>query len=206
MQSTARVQGLAMIGIQVPEGSDGDRLLAALGYRVRWTSWILELPAGATIVERPLPAGYTVRQAAHEEHRALHTVVEDAFLEWSERDRESFEDFAAVTIQRPGFEPWNLRVVTDPDDAIIGVGLVGTWASEDPIVAEAFISRLAVRRDQRGQGIAQALMVDAFAVGRGHGAAVSRLSTDSRSGALGLYEKVGMVVVSSWVNRAIALT
>ena len=31
----------------------------------------------------------------------------------------------------------------------------------------------------------------------------SELSTDSRTGALGLYEKVGMVVTSNWVNRAI---
>lgn len=29
------------------------------------------------------------------------------------------------------------------------------------------------------------------------------LSTDSRTGALGLYEKVGMRVTSTWVNRAV---
>ena len=37
------------------------------------------------------------------------------------------------------------------------------------------------------------------------GATVSELSTDSRTGALGLYEKVGMQVTSTWVNRAIDL-
>ena len=31
------------------------------------------------------------------------------------------------------------------------------------------------------------------------------LSTDSRTGALGLYEKVGMRVIMVWVNRAITL-
>jgi hypothetical protein len=31
------------------------------------------------------------------------------------------------------------------------------------------------------------------------------LSTDSRTGALGLYEKVGMEVTSVWLNRAIDL-
>ena len=45
-------------------------------------------------------------------------------------------------------------------------------------------------------------LVDAFAVAREHGAAVSGLSTDSRTGALGLYEKVGMVTTDVWVNRA----
>jgi hypothetical protein len=31
------------------------------------------------------------------------------------------------------------------------------------------------------------------------------LSTDSRTGALGLYEKVGMQVTSIWLNRGIRL-
>jgi hypothetical protein len=48
-------------------------------------------------------------------------------------------------------------------------------------------------------------MVDAFTVGREHGAQSSCLSTDSRTGALGLYEKVGMRVTSVWVNRALDL-
>jgi mycothiol synthase len=49
-------------------------------------------------------------------------------------------------------------------------------------------------------------MVDTFAVAREHGAVVCGLSTDSRTGALGLYEKVGMQVTSTWVNRAVRLT
>jgi len=69
--------------------------------------------------------------------------------------------------------------------------------------AEAFIGVLAVRRDQRHRGLAQALLVDAFARGREHGASRSALSTDSRTGALTLYEKVGMEVGDVWVNRAV---
>lgn len=77
--------------------------------------------------------------------------------------------------------------------------------TEDGRDPEAFISWPAVRRDQRNRGLAQALMVDAFAQARAHGAATSALSTDSRTGALGLYEKVGMQVTSVWVNRGIEL-
>ena len=69
----------------------------------------------------------------------------------------------------------------------------------------AFIARLATRSDERGRGLAQALLVDAFAVARERGATRSELSTDSRTGALGLYEKVGMVVTSTWVNRGFTL-
>lgn len=205
MQETARRAGATVIGMPVPEGSPGDRLLAALGYQVRWTSWVLRLPEGATIVERSLPEGYAVREADPAEYTAVHDVKEDAFLEWSIRERETYDDFLEVVIGRPGFEPWQLRVVTGPDGAIVGMASVTVAMTEDGRDPEAFISWLAVRRDQRNRGLAQALMVDAFAQARAYGAATSALSTDSRTGALGLYEKVGMQVTSVWVNRGIEL-
>ena len=61
-----------------------------------------------------------------------------------------------------------------------------------------YVAQLAVRRDQRGRGLARALLVDAFERARAHGAVRSELSTDSRTGALGLYEKVGMVVTKTY--------
>ena len=64
---------------------------------------------------------------------------------------------------------------------------------------------IAVLRDQRGLGLARAMLVDAFGLAREHGAVRCYLSTDSRTGALGLYEKVGMVVSSTWVNRGLHL-
>ena len=69
-----------------------------------------------------------------------------------------------------------------------------------------YVDRLAVRADQRNRGLAQALLVDSFAAARRHGTTTSELSTDSRTGALGLYERVGMVVDQVWVNRGITLT
>ena len=199
MQRKARERGSEVVGMPVPQGSAGDRLLEQLGYQVRWTSWVLRLPTGATVPSRALPDGYAVREATEAEHRACWTVLEDAFLEWSVRERESFEDWSAQVPGRPGFEPWNLRVVTDPGGEIVGVAVI--------LLASGcgYVDRLATRADQRGRGLAQALLVDAFAQSAAHGATVSELATDSRTGALGLYEKVGMQVTSTWVNRAISL-
>ncbi len=201
MQNCARGRGSTVLGTPVPEGSPGDRLLEKLGYRVRWTSWVLALPEGREIQNRTLPEGYTIREAKSDEYPALQDVIEDAFLEWSVREREPYDDFLATTIHRPGFEPWNFRVVADASGQIVGTALV---MSGDPAI-EAFIDRLAVRRDQRHQGLGQALLVDAFARAREHGATRSALSTDSRTGALSLYQKVGMVVTDVWVNRAVDL-
>jgi mycothiol synthase len=191
--------GGTVIGSPVPQGSAGDLLLEKLGWRIRWTSWVLALPEGQEIQERALPEGYAIRAADAAEYPAVHDVIEDAFLEWSVREREPYEDFLATTVKRPGFEPWHFRVVTDASEVIVGCALVQMFG-EPP--SEAFISRLAVRRDQRHRGLAQALLVDSFARGREHGATRSALSTDSRTGALALYEKVGMQVEDVWVNRA----
>ena len=95
MQDNARDRGIPEIGMPVPQGSPGDRLLDALGYRVRWESWVLELPDGATIAERTLPDGYVVREADPRSTSRCWKVQEDAFLEWSVRERETFEDWLA---------------------------------------------------------------------------------------------------------------
>lgn len=201
LQELGRRLGSTVIGMPVPQGSPGDRLLEELGFHVRWTSWVLRLPEGARIPDRELPPGYVVRTAEADELRAAHDVLEDAFLEWSERGRETFEDFEAGTSGRPGFEPWNLRVAVDPDRAVVGVSLV--LVSDNG--STGYVDRLAVRRDQRNRGLAQALLVDSFSQARAHGTSTSELSTDSRTGALGLYERVGMVATSTWVNRGIDL-
>jgi mycothiol synthase len=202
MQRTSRELGGSGYGSPVLRGSAGDRLLEKLGYRVRWTSWVLDLPAGKEIEHRDLPEGYAIREARAAEYPAVHDVKEDAFLEWSVRERETYDDYHASVIGRPGFEPWQLRVVTDPRGDVAGFALL--LMGGDP-ATEAYIDQLAVRQDQRHRGLAQALLVDAFARGREHGATRSSLSTDSRTGALSLYQKVGMEVGDVWVNRAIGV-
>ncbi|MGK2874031.1 MAG: GNAT family N-acetyltransferase [Nocardioides sp.] len=193
----ARERGDDSTGIPFPLGSAGDRLQEAQGWPVRWHSWVLELPENTEITARELPAGYHVRAAAPEEYQSTWHVVEDAFLEWSERDKQPFEDWALEVFKRGGFEPWMLRVALDPDGLVVGAAHV-VLANEG---VEGYIAKLAVRADHRNRGLAQALLADAFTESRAHGAVRSTLSTDSRTGALSLYEKVGMVVTSTWVNR-----
>jgi GNAT superfamily N-acetyltransferase len=194
---TAR-DGGSLVGQPVPGGSASDRLLTTLGYRPLWTSWVLELAAGAVITPQPLPQGYAVRPASGDaDHRAAWVVNEDAFLEWSERERATFEEWAANVVERPGYEDWQLRLAVDPAGEVVGMAFV--------IVSNgcAFVDKLAVRKEERNRGLARALLVDAFETGRAHGGDRSELSTDSRTGALGLYEKVGMEVTSVWRHLAI---
>ena len=191
----ARRDGGTLVGQPVPEGSSGAALLTSLGYRLAWSSWVLSLPADREIARYPLPPGHTIRASSGDaDERAAHVVIEDAFLEWADRPRRRFDDWSATTVRRPGYEPWHLRLLTDAEGAVVGAlfliidGEIG------------FVAMLAVRRDRRGEGLARALLADAFTIARAHGATRSELSTDTRTGALTLYEHIGMEVTSTWVH------
>jgi len=201
MQATARAQGQHEIGMPVPQGSPGEELLRSLGYRVRWTSWLLALPEGRGLADQPLPQGYTLRDAAAEDVEPGYHVIEDAFLEWSVRAKQPFDDWRSTVTGRPGFEPWNLQVVLGPDGAVVG----GVHVTLDPDGTTGFVSKVAVRADQRGRGLARSLLAAAFGSARTAGATRSELSTDSRTGALDLYLGLGMEVESTWLNLGISL-
>lgn len=200
MQERARELGQSEIGMPVPVGSPGERLLRSLGYHVRWNSWALGLPEGTSLPERPLPDGCSIRSAESDaDRRAAHDVIEDAFLEWSVREKQPYDDWIAQIVGRPRFEPWNLRIAVDESAGVVG----GVHMVIDGDTA--YVGKVAVRKDQRGRGLARALLADAFRIGREHGATGSELSTDSRTGALDLYLGLGMEVIDNWVNLGVKL-
>ncbi|MFC7489123.1 MULTISPECIES: GNAT family N-acetyltransferase [unclassified Knoellia] len=193
VEECARSSGSVLVGQTVPGGSNAEAFLEARGYRQGWTSWVLQLPRNSTIGPQPLPRGYALREfAGGQDGRTAFQLIEDAFNEWPDRDPSSYADWAPRGPLRPGFQPWQIRFVTDDADTEVGVCYT-IHAGET-----GYVDALAVRADQRGQGLARALLADAFARAREHGARVSELSTDSRTGALGLYEHVGMHVSKTW--------
>lgn len=202
VRSRARVTGATTVGMSVPRGSAGERLLRGLGFVERWTSWTLRLPAGVHLEQPQLGHGQRIRNAATVQDRvAAYDVLEDAFLEWSDRDKAPYADFAAQTFRRPGFVDWNMRILCR--DTADGEDVVGAvFSVVDTNQGALYVDRLAVRADVRGQGHARALLADVFAIGRDRGVSSCELATDSRTGALGLYTRLGMEVTSTWVNLA----
>ncbi|KGN34627.1 GCN5 family acetyltransferase [Knoellia sinensis KCTC 19936] len=193
VEELARSQGSRLVGQTVPGGSHPEEFFRARGYREGWTSWVLQLPQEATIAPQPLPAGYSLREfAGGGDGRIAFQLIEDAFGEWPDRDPSSYDDWAPRGPLRPGFESWQIRFVTDDSGTDVGVAYT--------ILADrtGYVDAIAVRRDQRGLGLARSLLSDAFQRAREHGATISELSTDSRTGALGLYEHVGMNVTQTW--------
>jgi ribosomal protein S18 acetylase RimI-like enzyme len=72
-------------------------------------------------------------------------------------------------------------------------------------IDDGWIQQVATKATHRHRGLARALLHHAFGVYRDRGKRTVELSTDSRTGALGLYEKVGMRVISSYTNYVIEL-
>lgn len=193
VEDCSRRRGGSLVGQSVPVGSSAERLYQSLGYREGWRAWVLVVPEGVAIAPQPLPHGYRLRDlVVGEDEQTAFQLVEDAFNEWPDRQPSTFEDWAASTVRRPGFELWQLRLAVDEDGVPVGAAFM--------IMTEGcgYVDQLAVRADQRGKGLDRALLVDAFERARAHGATRCELSTDSRTGALSLYQHVGMRVTKSY--------
>jgi mycothiol synthase len=190
VEQRARSAGTARIAQTVP---DSDAAAVALvrsrGYGTLATSWLLEMPLPAEPAVPDPPEGVTVRAfRPGEDDRAAYQVVEDAFSDWQER-RRSFEEWALLTVQRSTFAPEISPVAFD------GERMVGAVVSlDDPQLGEGYIERVAVARDQRNRGIARVLLRWAFRAFYQHGQRNCTLWTHSDTGALSLYERVGMTV------------
>jgi mycothiol synthase len=195
--------GSALVGETVSDNNQAAiDLFRAHGYEELWHSWVLELPAGAPIVAAEPPPGVRLRpMRLGQDEQAAYRVIEDAFSEWPNRDPSSYEDWAPGVVGRGGFEPWHLLLATRMgSDGEEVVGACHLVMSGD----EGWVNQLAVRRDQRRRGLGRALLASSFAAARERGATRFGLSTDSRTGALGVYERVGMsarLTYTHWAKR-----
>jgi GNAT superfamily N-acetyltransferase len=174
-------------------------LLRRNGYQTRWTSWILEIglrdvdPDG----DPGLPAGIelgALDPADDAASRAVHGLIDTAFSEWPDAHETTYEDWRAESLERTARWPGDVLLALE-DGAPVGVALCLRYD-------DAFwVQQLAVRRSHRGRGVGRGLLRTAFARGRREGYELAGLSTDSRTGALALYERVGMRVARSFTHR-----
>ena len=196
-EDVARALGAPRVAQTV---TDSDRAAAELferhGYGYGHTSWVLEIENS----ERPhpeLPEGFVFRPYTDDDARETYQVIEDAFNEWPNRDPATFEDWAAPTIRRPSFQPWQMLLVVDEaSDELVGVTFLLEYAAED-----GWIQQVATKATHRHRGIARGMLQQSFQVFWDLGKRRVGVNTDSRTGALGVYEKAGMQVVRSYTNH-----
>ncbi|MFB9238963.1 GNAT family N-acetyltransferase [Plantactinospora siamensis] len=185
----ARASGTARLVQIVPDGdAAATALVRSRGFEPKATQWLLGIDLTAEPELPEPPAGIAVRPFRAGDERAVHRLVEDAFDEWQQR-RRSYEEWALLTVQRDAFAP-RLSPLAFHGDELVGAVL----SLDDPALGEGYVERVAVRRDHRNLGIARLLLRHAFAAFHRRGQRSCALWTHSETGALSLYERVGMSV------------
>ncbi len=171
----------------------GAEILRTRGYQPTYTDWILRMDQGVALQRHGLPGDVAISPFAMTDATAAHEVIEDAFGNWEGRARRTYDDWARQNLQRTGTDPATFRV------ARVGKEVIGVCVIHDGD-GKAWVHQLAVRSAWRGRGIGQELLAETYEAARARGLPVGELSTDSRTGAVGLYQRLGMRVVAQMEN------
>ncbi|MEU4193972.1 GNAT family N-acetyltransferase [Kribbella sp. NPDC026611] len=161
----------------------GTALLRGRGYEVLATNWLLERP----ISNAPFAVPEGIRLTGYDEARSaeVHRLIEDAFGEFQQRHK-SFEEWAELTISRSTFLPSASTLAYDGDE------LIGAIIALDG--DEGYVEQLAVRSDHRRRGVARAMLDQTCANFAELAKTTCILWTHSGTGALAMYEHLGMRV------------
>jgi GNAT superfamily N-acetyltransferase len=182
------------VGQTIGDGASGSiELFQRNDYQPRHTSWILTLPPDVDLSSAGTATGIMIRPYRPGEEPTIFTVVEDAFNEWPNREPSTFETWRSMTVERTDFDSSLLYVAVE-DDVIVGTA-TGLHYPDG-----GWVEQLAVRATHRRRGIARALLAAVFDEFRDRGETRLGLSTDSRTGALDLYLRLGMVIESSFTH------
>lgn len=146
------------------------------GYTPRYQSWVL---AGT------VPGEAMATPARPEEYDKVLGLFEEAFTEFADRQPVGRERWYARTVQRIGFRPEDLVVIRDADVPVAVAFFIDNW-----------VDNIAVAASHRKRGLGTALLA-----GRGR----LELNTDSNTGALGFYQRLGFEITRSFTHWAVDL-
>jgi mycothiol synthase len=178
--------------------SDVAAMLRAAGYTPRHTSWILRMDHPQRPPKPAPPDRIEIRTFRPDDEDELLTMFEEAFSEFADRVAQPIDTWRARTTRREGFRNDDMIVATDGDRILGGAFLIEYDAS-------IWVDKFAVQRDHRRRGIARTMLFEAFRRSSDLGSPFTELNTDSRTGALAFYERIGMFVRSSYTNWGLDL-
>lgn len=163
--------------------------------------WFFEMERAGIDADRPdllpLPDGLEVRAASRDQARAIWEADHDAFQDhWGGWDMS--EASFLRWVESPEFQP-DLFIVAWDGDEVAGAVLNAIYAEENAELGlqRGWLDSVFTRRAWRGRGLARALIGRSIHLlaERGMATAALGVDADNPSGALGLYESSGFVVV-----------
>jgi len=189
IEQRARAQHLSQLTFVIPaEDEPAWRAYEAFGFELATEALELEVAFDEPPRETPAPDGIAIRAYTDDDAHRVRELLDDAYLAWDETYVPlGHEDWLAFMTDNVSFvhECW---FVADQGDEVVGACL--TWK-------EGWIKDLAVATDARGGGLGESLLRHAFArlYERGVRSVGLKVDASNPTGAVRLYERVGMSVV-----------
>ena len=178
------------------------KLLAARGYEWARRFWHMEVELDRDLEASPPPPAIELRRLdPKKDLPAAHRIMQEAFEDHWDYSPTSFEEFLDRSVRQDDFDPALWILAFDADEP---VGVLSGGAHTD----RGWVYDLGVLQSHRGRGIATALLRESFAEFERRNLPHVRLNVDADNltGAVSLYERVGMRVVTSydlWVRTIV---
>ncbi|MGH8859988.1 MAG: GNAT family N-acetyltransferase [Jatrophihabitantaceae bacterium] len=174
--------------------------LAARGWKHDRSMFDLVRPVddGWTIAEPAWPGGITARELRPEDVPAVHHLiyVDAAWAEVAGHPNRAFDDWRTIFVTEHTLP--EQQVLAWRGDRLAGVAMGRTFSD-----GTGWISQLAVAKDERGNGLGRALLLDALRRRRAGGATSLGLAVQADNrGALGLYLSCGLTIDREWMEYA----
>lgn len=168
-------------------------LLDDAGHAVVRSFYAMERALEGDLVPAALPDGVLVRPFGLAHAMAVHAAQNEAFADHWGYTPSSFERWCALNLP-DGEDTSFWRVAWDGGD-VAGLCINRPCHGEDETVG--WVDVLAVRRPWRRRGLGEALLGESFRAFAEHGKRTAGLGVDAENttGAVSLYERVGMHVV-----------
>jgi mycothiol synthase len=186
--------GARLFSAALTQDEAAAQLLAGRGYQWARRFWHMEVELGRGLEPPTPPSGIQLRRLDPESDLpAAHRILEEAFEDHWDYSPTPYEEFFERNVHRDRFDPSLWIVAVDTGEP---VGVLYGSAHAD----RGWVDELGVLRSQRGRGIATAMLRESFAEFERRGLQRVRLNVDSDNltGAVSLYERVGMRVVTSY--------
>ena len=165
----------------------------AAGWRLVRQSYQMRVELSDAVPDPQWPEGIAVRTMEPGEEERIHEANNAAFADHWDFHPQPFEQWRAYAFGREGFDP-SLVLLAEDAGELAGYSVNRWHFSGDPEFG--WIEILGVRPEWRRRGLATALLQQSFRDFRGRGATRVGLGVDAENttGAVRLYERVGMQV------------
>ena len=183
----------------VPDVDEGlSALMRSRGWQPERHFWRMRRELDGALPEPGWPDGAHLRDYSRpDDDVEVHALITSSFREIGGQSERTLEQWRSAMIDTPRFDA-GLCLVVVLDRRVVGAAISQSLGDY------GFVRQLAVAPEQRGRGIARALLHELFRRHRERGLPATVLGVDAANptGALALYESAGMHVVERFTRWA----